>query len=1142
MKKLVPILTGLSLALFSCGGGGGDSTQTEQGNSNTVTTTSTPSTGNSNTMQTYKVVGFAIDDFIINGTVEVIDLSTGKILSKTSSSEKGLFDVKVPLDSAVLVKVKGGILDKDGNSQTTNDQKAFNKTLVALVDVPLVQGDKKIIVSPVSTALVAKALGISSEDFLNDKVDLTQVVNSIKDKEIITKTYEEYVNKLPTELQPIASNDTEVLYKEKIVARLVQKAGKPENLAKEVEDLKLDGDVGITEEVLHEIVQEVYQEVNAESSITSTPSTGSSSIVSASPTQKLNKQITIKVLDEEGRPVNQANVQVRILQKAKADNDLVELSKTSKTTNTGGYVSLNIQVPQNISNGILEITSVKNGFAKTIKSIEFSKEDNIPESLSIKLTPVEYQTVIDANNTQISKGKDNSKVTIYIVKNRKNKMRNIILNKLPITRGAEEKVTFKMDIPIDLINDTNKVKVEIANFDPSNKTDAEKMPSWKDSNGNRLASVAFDYVKLTNLDTGEPLKRSLNRANEDEPVTIVRLVKCSLLKGDSDTTKEGYQVPVYILKDGVWHYIGEGVVVKDYTGTTLKKASEVCSNGTKEEYIKITITNPDFSKPYINLDYPISTTTEVKESCALLRFVSSKDNKPIKGIWVSLWDDDSNEDFYWAEGVTNENGEVKIKTVYYYNNSTDNKAKIGFWNDFTSKWVTKDIELKECDSKTFDNVTVIVPSNLCEVRGRVLDENGNGTQVWISVATQDWSYYKNTQSDSQGLYSIQVPCNTPSYLYVKDQILKFNVNGTINDNETRDDGEKVVMNIKVHNMAPYPWIWTESAQYVDPEKIPVYIGVYDEEGDFPIEVRVQLLDNNINEVSSESISLSNKDEDKYYGETKIEIEPPTTGGIYTLNVIATDSKGHTRNLMDEAKKWNFELPQIQIIEGNNTPPTFENYDAYASGKIIYASMLASDIDKDLSNCTIKLYQGETEITPTENKTEIQSDNYSCEAYYKFIVPEKGNYTVTYIATDNRNNTISANKTVYSPGDLPLSKYSYVDKAFGLKAGDIVNMFFDFYDPDDEIHIDDISFTVNEDIISDNCSNEQNTNESITCYNYQTDNHGVWGYLTFVVPNDNETTYTLCVNATINGANTGTCEKVYKLDYIPEATLQINIRK
>ena len=438
-------------------------------------------------------------------------------------------------------------------------------------------------------------------------------------------------------------------------------------------------------------------------------------------------------------------------------------------------------------------------------------------------------------------------------------------------------------------------------------------------------------------------------------------------------------------------------------------------------------------------------------------------------------------------------------------------------------------------------MTVTVPSNLCYVQGKVSDESGNGVQTYVRAYAKDWSYYKWGETDSQGLFSLQVPCGVDSYLEVKGKRKEFNVNGTVNSDETSDTGSAVTINLTVLNAAPYPWAWTDAPQFVNPDFIPVNVGVYDEEGDFPVTVKVEILDKNNNIVKKTSQEISSKSSDPHYGESIVNVAAPDTPGVYRINVNATDSKGNSRDLMDE---WEGQLPQIQIISmDNSNPPVLEYTYAFSQGKRIYTDISASDVDGDLAQCKVEVKaENGTLITPDTSFNDTQGS--FCWGHYEFVASEAGNYTVVFNATDSSGNEVSSNQTIYVEGDQPLQVFMWVDKVYNLEPGDVVFVGVHLED-DDSVNATGLTFTVNNSTVTENCSLSSEPwameKPTQTCYfvdpYMQRDVN-----LFFVVPDDNATSYEICVTGTVNGEDVNKCETVYKGSVPTDATLQINIRR
>lgn len=112
----------LLLALASCGGSSG-------GGKN-----STPSEGNaSSSTASFSFQGYAIDEFVIDGLVEVTDASTSTVVASTRTSVNGEFSLSLNPSKTYSVVISGGVLDADGDVKTVADQSTNTFTLKGMI-------------------------------------------------------------------------------------------------------------------------------------------------------------------------------------------------------------------------------------------------------------------------------------------------------------------------------------------------------------------------------------------------------------------------------------------------------------------------------------------------------------------------------------------------------------------------------------------------------------------------------------------------------------------------------------------------------------------------------------------------------------------------------------------------------------------------------------------------------------------------------------------------------------------------------------------------------------------------------------------------------------------------------------------------
>ncbi|RKQ60592.1 hypothetical protein C7457_1414 [Thermovibrio guaymasensis] len=136
----------LILSFFGCGGGGGGETVTP-----------------SSEVRSVDVTGAVVDDFIVNSEIHLFKTNGSEIKLEFPcfSGDYGKFSCRaigIDKNTPVLIVVKGGKLDSDGISSTTEDQKRFPGSLLA-VTIP----QKGVVINPISTKVLANTIGVPIE-------------------------------------------------------------------------------------------------------------------------------------------------------------------------------------------------------------------------------------------------------------------------------------------------------------------------------------------------------------------------------------------------------------------------------------------------------------------------------------------------------------------------------------------------------------------------------------------------------------------------------------------------------------------------------------------------------------------------------------------------------------------------------------------------------------------------------------------------------------------------------------------------------------------------------------------------------------------------------------------------------------------
>jgi hypothetical protein len=154
MKTLNYCVTAaLSVLLAACGGGG--------------------SSGSSSSSAATSVLysGYAVDDYVIGGTVEFKDMASAKVLATTTTGAMGQFSASLDPGLNYLVTITGGVLDTDGDPATTSDQQANSSPLQGII-TPEIVGVVQIF-SAATTGITQHANGdaakyVSSVKAVND--------------------------------------------------------------------------------------------------------------------------------------------------------------------------------------------------------------------------------------------------------------------------------------------------------------------------------------------------------------------------------------------------------------------------------------------------------------------------------------------------------------------------------------------------------------------------------------------------------------------------------------------------------------------------------------------------------------------------------------------------------------------------------------------------------------------------------------------------------------------------------------------------------------------------------------------------------------------------------------------------------------
>lgn len=387
-----------------------------------------------------------------------------------------------------------------------------------------------------------------------------------------------------------------------------------------------------------------------------------------------------------------------------------------------------------------------------------------------------------------------------------------------------------IDIPLDEIPaGVTQLNARMRGFDSSSVDDNQYFPGeYADSDGNKLLSIAFNYVEISDQNgrnLGEAMRserlsaianNQAARANVT-PTIITRLIprgSCPSVNslGDANANLAGLQIPVYTYNpdSGLWDLLGYGTVT-DINNISPAAGSLDCSN--VDYSLSIEVDNEDFLRSWWNLDYPLVFSQPI-EVCTRVKLVDKK-GAPVSGVWVSLFDDDGRS-FSTQYGFTDEAGEVTLTTVLLDSNDIDRSASLRFWSYNDNSYRTETVQLSENCSTSAAQVIELQHLDLCSVEGRVVMDTDTSTgmsgAIIYAYAASDGNFdIKYVTSNEQGYFKSSVLCEADYVLYswpTFSSEIQFNVDGLLSSSEATDDGQKVVLQQLIkENMAPTGFLY-----------------------------------------------------------------------------------------------------------------------------------------------------------------------------------------------------------------------------------------------------------------------------------------------------------------------------------------------
>ena len=676
--------------------------------------------------------------------------------------------------------------------------------------------------------------------------------------------------------------------------------------------------------------------------------------------------------------------------------------------------------------GKIIVTAKGSQTTKATRVIEFKGQKEL--TVNLQANTVTTQTVNLSNGLVInSTGK--RYVRIALTKDRRGSPKLVAGLKAQNTPGK----VIDIAIPVSALNsNTTTVNVSYRAFDPSNPDDYRSFPGDRTDSGDRLVSIGFDYLDITDQNGNNPFQSDgLNsQLVSGEYFRILRYVDCNQIQNirnmlgslDEDPSKPGVQLTFYAFDfdQGSWVEAGQGSFVDtdtiDFTNTewdTIVQSgcdpnssstdnndgiascseygiftdeNDICTD--YSDFVVVSVTNPDLQ--WKNLDYVVPEGREL--SCTVK--VVNQNNDPVPGAWVSA----SSSCMSFAEGVTDQNGEVELIALGYTDPCL---AQVDAWYLMNTAGATANF-----DSGNQCQITLILENPYeCTVSGKVVDESNQpvegfivGTVVANPSGTQ--YYYNWGITDSQGNFSIPTVCGGDGVVYAKNAFKSYNVNNQKDYDEVSDNGtEADVGTMQIINDPPYGDLWL---QYPNPiyagDQFEVGLCAYDWENDYDITYTIYR-----DTASGSSVlatgSISEADACVYSADTLTTANSPQC-----YRATLTDSKGHqASSTTDQCITADNSGNYLHLTIGGsgyfdsyfNTTYVFIFVDTWGTGTPSVQSV-SYDCDGNTGN-----------LDPAQNNWFLCNDSTSCDGLIPATV---SSCTVTATAT-NSTQTITHTKNI-----------------------------------------------------------------------------------------------------------------------------------
>ncbi len=406
----------------------------------------------------------------------------------------------------------------------------------------------------------------------------------------------------------------------------------------------------------------------------------------------------------------------------------VQVDLQTQISNAAGGYELTVNDPTGLlANGGYVVVNVKrDGFADASTRVDFGSR---PERLQIPDVALSSViTTVASVGTALTARATNGSFVMGIVRMRDGSRKAMSGNQFLAAKAAGLDPDLEIDIPANSLGGVETIQAQMQTFDSSDPADARNFPgAYEDTNGNTIVSLGFDYMNLTDGDTGQNIgqvagaaraARGVRKAAIDfaNPTVVTRYLptgsannllqdacgdpdkpdivisdptsSCTALRqADADgqtlgnEAADGFQLPIYtyVPSKGVWELFGIGSLVQDYNGNaasllTYAEVTDLNADGQ--------IDSADF-RAYAaanQLNVRIYVTNETFQRqywnldypllfaapvtlCVQGRITRSDTLAGIPGLYLSFSDNDSPQTFSYGSTSTDANGDYKISVI-----------------------------------------------------------------------------------------------------------------------------------------------------------------------------------------------------------------------------------------------------------------------------------------------------------------------------------------------------------------------------------------------------------------------------------------------------------------------------------------------